>query len=158
MKKVNLILAHNTFVQVMKKLEEAEKGRIFCIHNIEHLLNVARIMTIKNIEQNLGFDKEIIYGTAILHDIGKLEQYQNGTKHALVGSEMAYQILLDCNFSTKEAKLMCDAIKTHNSHEPTTTFGELLRSSDKESRNCFICSASHECNWKENKKNRGILI
>lgn len=158
MEKVNLILNHITFVCTMKKLEVTECDRKFCIHNIEHLLNVARIMTIKNLEQNLGFDKQTIYATALLHDIGKLEQYLNGTPHALIGSDMAYNILLDCNFSPEEAKIMCHAIKTHNSSEETTPFGQLLRSSDKESRNCFICSASSECNWNKNQKNRGILI
>ncbi len=133
MERVNLILNHNTFIDTIKKLAEIELDRKYCIHDIEHLLNVARIMAIKNLEQNLGFEKEIIYATAVLHDIGRLEQYQNKKNHGVVGSEMAYTILLECGFSLSDSVVIKDAIKTHNTNEDTNSLGQLLRDSDKKS-------------------------
>ena len=53
------------------KMKKFEHDREFCCHQITHLLDVARIAYIKNLEAGLGIDKELIYTAAILHDIGK---------------------------------------------------------------------------------------
>ena len=42
---------------------------------MSHLMDVARIAYITCLEQNLGIEKDVIYGAAILHDIGKYAQY-----------------------------------------------------------------------------------
>ncbi len=158
MERVDLIINHPEFIRIMTKLKKVEKNREYCIHDLEHLMNVARIMTIKNIEENLGFDKEIIYAVALLHDIGKLHQYKTKEKHAPYGAILAKQILRDCNFNDEEVAKMTQAIKTHSDELPTNPLGELLRTSDKLSRNCFLCPARDKCNWDEKKKNKGITI
>ncbi len=158
MKRVDKIIAHPAFTAIMKELKEKEAARKYCIHDMEHLLNVARIMMIKNLEENLNFEKELLYAAAILHDIGKLSQYKTGEKHALIGSEIAETILLECDFSVEETKRITQAIRTHSGNEPTNPLGELLRDSDRLSRNCFLCGASEACNWPENQKNRGLTI
>ena len=43
MKKVNAILAHPLYRECYARLEELEKDRIFCRHQMTHLLDVARI-------------------------------------------------------------------------------------------------------------------
>lgn len=158
MKRIDKIIAHPTFITTIKELKAREATRKYCIHDMEHLLNVARIMMIKNLEEHLNFEKELIYASAILHDIGKLSQYKTKEKHALIGSEIAHSILLECNFTAEETKMITQAIKTHSDNEPTNPLGELLRDCDKLSRNCFICSASNECKWSKKEKNRGITI
>lgn len=158
MYKINLITTHKKFISILTELANVEKTRKYCVHNIEHLLNVARIMTITNLEQNLGFEKDIIYAVALLHDIGRLEQYKSGGKHAAFGSVLARDILKDCEFSNDEINMICKAISTHSSDEQTNYLGELLRTSDKLSRNCFICLARAKCNWKGKQMNKGIIV
>ncbi len=158
MHRINLITTHSKFVSILTELSVVEKDREYCIHNIEHLLNVARIMMITNFEQCLGFEKYMIYATALLHDIGRLEQYKSGRKHAAVGSELASHILIDCEFSPDEIGMMCKAIATHSNDEQTNALGQLLRTADKLSRNCFVCIARSQCNWSDEQMNKGIII
>lgn len=158
MKRIDLITSHKEFLRIIAKLEEVEQDREFCHHGLEHLLNVARIMMIKNLDENRGFDKEIIYAVALLHDIGKLQQYQTKVKHAEYGSVLAPAILKDCQFDEEQISQIALAIKTHSHRQPTNPLGELLYTADKLSRNCFACPAKDKCNWDETKKNRGITI
>ena len=69
MERVNKIWRHPVWKQHMEHLAEYEKNRIFCRHGIDHLMDVARIAYIENLEKNCGISKEIIYGAALLHDI-----------------------------------------------------------------------------------------
>lgn len=158
MKRVEKLVEHPVFLATLKELQVVEADRIYCTHNLEHLLSVARIMTIQNLEKNLKIPPDWIYSVALLHDIGRLHQYKTGEKHPLVGSEMAVSILKDCDFSPEETKELCLAIKTHNNQEETNQIGQLLRFSDKLSRNCFICPGKDSCKWPEDEKNRGITI
>ena len=41
-------------------------------------------MWIKNLEEQLKFDSEVIYAPALLHDIGKDEQYESGISLSLI--------------------------------------------------------------------------
>ena len=58
MERINKISEHPLWKLHMTQLKEAEKDRIFCKHGIEHLLDVARIAYIENLEQNCGVSKE----------------------------------------------------------------------------------------------------
>ena len=66
MERVNRICEHPVWKWHMERLAEYEKDRIFCRHGMEHLLDVARIAYIENLENNRGISKEIIYGAALL--------------------------------------------------------------------------------------------
>ena len=68
MERINKISEHPLWKLNMTQLKEAERDRIFCKHGIEHLLDVARIAYIENLEQNCGVSKEGIYAAALLHD------------------------------------------------------------------------------------------
>ena len=57
MERINKISEHPLWKLHMTQLKEAEKDRIFCKHGIEHLLDVARIAYIENLEQNCGVSK-----------------------------------------------------------------------------------------------------
>lgn len=158
MERINRIIAHPAFMAAMKELKACEAAREYCLHDMEHLLNVARIMMIRNLEDNLHFEKEHIYAAALLHDIGKVSQYKTGEKHALAGGEAARAILPACGFSAGETDMIVRAIQTHNTDAPANPLGELLRTCDKRSRNCFLCAAAGTCKWPAEKKNRGITI
>ena len=83
-----------------------------------HLLDVARIAYILNKEQDLGFEKEVIYAAANSPRYRKAEQYESGTPHEQSGERLASEILdslpADAAFSEEE--------KTHDpdSHPRTS--------------------------------------
>ena len=115
MDRVNRIWRHPVYQEHYKKIQELESERIFCRHTPEHFLDVARLMYIYALEEHLELPKELIYASALLHDIG----------HPRIG-------------------------------DSCSTLAALLYKADKQSRNCFLCSAASECYWSDDKKNMKI--
>ena len=95
MERANRICSHPLWKWHIEQLREAERERIFCRHGIEHLLDVARIAYIENLEQGYGISQEIIYAAALLHDIGRFLQYSQGIPHEIAGAQIAPEILAD---------------------------------------------------------------
>lgn len=158
MERIDKILNHELFISCLRKNEEAEQDRIFCRHNMEHFLNVARIGEILNLEERQEIPKVQIYAAALLHDIGRYRQYEDGTPHEQASAQLAPQILEDCGFDAKETDVILKAI---GSHRDAQVKGEpglrgLLYRADKLSRGCFACKAEHLCDWKKDKKNRTL--
>lgn len=163
MKRVNAILAHPLYRECYTRLEELEKDRIFCRHQMTHLLDVARIAYISNMEQGLGIEKEVIYAAALLHDIGKYVQYEDGTPHEQSGEKIASEILGSLSekdaFSDEENRMILTAIRGHRRlREDADVLEKLLCTSDKASRMCFACPAEGECDWSTEKKNMELKI
>ena len=160
MKRIDDILEHPEFKENIKRINEAELDRIYCLHGIEHLLDVARIAYIMNMEQELGYGKETIYAMALLHDIGRCKEYDLGFSHHHVGAEIALRILQDVGFALEESVMICQAIKSHKKQpgEDEKNLNYLLYKADKLSRNCFSCKARESCYWEETKKNKSISI
>ena len=113
MERVDKILAHPEFRVYMRRIREQERTRVFCLHGIEHSLDVARIGYIKNLEQGLSFRQDVIYAMALLHDIGRCEEYASGKSHHEAGAELARPILLACGYTEHECAEICDAIGRH---------------------------------------------
>jgi len=155
MKRIDKILSHDLFISNLRKNNMAEADRCFCRHNIEHFLDVARIAVIINLEENMGVDKELIYAAALLHDIGRHVQYQEGTPHEEESSRIAPKILQECGFDDCETGVITDAILNHRCAESAgeRNLRGLLYRGDKASRACFACEAQSLCNWKQEKKN-----
>lgn len=160
MERVNRILRHETFQRHMRENEAAEKERIFCRHDMAHFLDVARIAMILNLQQGLGISRDIIYGAALLHDIGRHEQYRTGTPHELASARIAPDILADCGYGQEEIREIGEAIALHRDGETglRQDLAGILYRADKASRACFACRASGQCNWKEDRKNQKILL
>ena len=74
MLRIQLLIENKIFNECLQKTNEYEKSREFCKHGTEHLLNVARIAMLLNYEEKLYLDQEVIYATALLHDIGRYVQ------------------------------------------------------------------------------------
>lgn len=171
---IEKIRRHPLYREYYNKLEEIEKERIFCRHQMEHLLDVARIAYIYNLERQLGIRKEVIYAAALLHDIGKYLQYKDGIPHEQASAEIAAQILKDVSveinaeqsehvpakkdtFSGEEQREILRAILGHRKkRENMSVLEELLYTSDKQSRLCFACPAERECDWAAEIKNMEI--
>ena len=94
MKRINNILSNEIYKNHVERLQYYEKDREFCCHDMEHFLSVARIMIIKSQEEHLTIAKDIIYAVAMLHDIGRVLQYEEGMEHSKAGVEIASRILL----------------------------------------------------------------
>ncbi len=158
MDRIDKIINHKLFQKHMKKNDAAEADRSFCRHNMAHLLDVARIAMILNLEEGLLLDKELVYGAALLHDIGKHVQYEDGTPHEQAGAVIAPAILRECGYSDIETDVIQDAIRNHRTEkiaEEKSLSGILYRA-DKASRPCFACNMEKACNWKKEKKNMWI--
>ena len=140
MVRVNQIWKHPLYQTELHKLQLLEADREFCRHTPEHFLDVARLAYIRALEENYPVSKELIYCTALLHDIGRARQYEDGTPHDEAGAVIAEQILKELGFSPEEIQAIVSAIYR----------------ADKKSRNCFSCKAEPECYWSSAKKNMTI--
>lgn len=162
MKEIEAIRQHPLYVSYYGRLMEAEKGRRFCCHGMEHFLDVARIAYIFNLEGNLGIRKEVIYAAALLHDIGKSRQYEEGIPHEKASAKIAGVILGELPegyFSGEEVKKILQAILGHRKMRAEMgNLERLLYVSDKRSRMCFACASEPECDWEPEKKNLEIEV
>jgi putative nucleotidyltransferase with HDIG domain len=156
--RVNEIIKNERYQLCLKKISEYEMERVFCRHDMDHFLSVARIMLIKSLEDHIPIDKETIYAVALLHDIGRVLQYEKGQNHAKAGEQIAKEILQECGYQEDEIEAISNAIVMHNDQQGNHQLCSLLQYADKISRNCFLCPALQECNWPEEKKNRGVIV
>ena len=159
MERVQRILKHPEFVTSMREISSLEKERIFCCHGMEHLLDVARISYITSLEEEAGLKKDVVYAAGLLHDVGKYFQYMNGTPHHLSSADIGERILADAGYEADEVHDICEAIKSHRDGETAKkdVLSWILYRADKLSRACYVCKASSECNWKEEKKTPGVI-
>lgn len=160
MQRVQKICQHPVWKEKMAELAQLEKDRVFCKHGIEHLLDVARLAYIENLEEHCGIDKECIYAAALLHDVGKGLQYTQKIPHEKGGIEFASVILTDCGFDAQESKEILEAIAGHRdvSNKECKNLPGMLYRADKHSRMCGFCKVCNLCNWSEEKKNYNIFL
>ena len=159
MERYNLIINNPLYQEYMNQIQEEEKNRTFCKHNIEHSLDVARIAYIINLEKGLKFSKDLIYATALLHELGRCAQYKDNTPHHKASAKIAYKILSECNYAEIEKALICDTILNHSGDKDLLpdSFQWVFYQGDKLSRQCSICEEYHNCYWSEEMKNQRIL-
>ena len=105
----------------------------------------------------------VIYAAAILHDIGKSFQYEERIPHEIAGEKVASEILdtlpEGLAFSAEERRLILAAVRGHREKKDgAEPIAALFYDSDKRSRTCFSCPAEKECNWKDEEKNKEIII
>ncbi|MDE5863176.1 MAG: HD domain-containing protein [Lachnospiraceae bacterium] len=162
MERIEKILKHPLYQSNCHKIEQLEAERIFCRHGIDHSLDVARILYILILERRLDLPKDIIYATALLHDIGRAVEYEESRPHHEAGAGMAREILRDCGYTESEAEQISSAIISHKCGQTDDRMAgqdillSLLYEADKLSRNCFDCKAQGECYWKEEQRNHTI--
>lgn len=147
MERINKLLQSRLYKKYIEKNSKREKRRRFCKHDMTHFLEVARVMYILSLEKSTQFKKDVIYATALLHDIGRWKQYKTGEDHAIVGSELCVEILEESDFIDDEIKEISKAILLHRKGgQEVPSLGWLLYEADKKSRLCFTCDAVKKCN------------
>lgn len=133
----------------------AEEGRRFCHHDMGHFLDVARLAMIFALQEGQPLPEEMIYAAALLHDIGRWRQYEDGTPHEKASALLAPEILAESGFTKEEIEQILSAILNHRNAavKKDRTLDGILYRADKMSRSCFCCEAEKECDWKGDKKN-----
>lgn len=185
---VDKLLQETKYLELLGRLELLEQDRIFCRHGLEHLLDTARIAWIGWLEQQLEYQpgqdvacrepgeggypvkapgysqsgysvKEQIYLAALLHDLGRVWEYEKGIPHEEAGVEIARELLEEIQYPMEfQEKVLC-AIGAHRDKgckSGNNIYGEFLKWADKKSRNCFQCKAQKACKWSEEKRNQSV--
>lgn len=157
MKYVAALLEDTTFLNTIEEIETLEATRIYCRHGFAHLMDVARLACMNNAQNGNLVEEEQIYLAALLHDIGRAEEYKNEISHAIAGKRLAGEILLRIGYPMEKTQLILTAIEGHREVDLVDGSFELKRfiyDADKKSRTCFLCKAKDSCKWDEDKKNK----
>lgn len=159
LKLTNQILANENYIYELKLLTKLEQDRIFCKHDMEHFLTVARITLMMCHEKRIVVDPDIIYATALLHDIGRTEEYINHIPHDIASVHKAEIILDEVNCNSEIKNKIISMIQNHrNGNFIDNSLENIFYQADKKARLCFCCPALEQCNWSEDKKNLNIEI
>jgi len=146
LKRVNIILNHPKYIDYMNKNADAEKDRVFCHHDLCHVIDVARVAYIMVLENKLLIKKDVVYAAALLHDIGRWKEYAEGMDHAVASAILAVEILIDSDFSGEEIEIILKAIRDHRKDNSQSTFlSSVLYKSDKICRPCIECIVRDKC-------------
>jgi putative nucleotidyltransferase with HDIG domain len=145
MKRINCIINDSEFLDCLKKNQAAEEQRIYCRHDMNHFLDVARIAYILTLEDKMNIDKDTVYAASLLHDIGRWMEYGKKIDHADAGAVIAENILKRCGFTENETASIISAIESHRNKENSSALGSILFRADKLSRNCTYCESRDTC-------------
>lgn len=158
--RIDKILDNLEYKACLKRIEAHEVDRELCGHDLGHFIDVARIATILSLEEGIDLSRDHIYAAALLHDIGRHIQYEDGTPHEIASAEFSGPILESAGFKEDEIERIKVAILDHRNEtikDDKSLSGYLYRA-DKLSRNCYSCTASALCDWSDDKKNMTLKI
>ncbi|GAA0126895.1 HD domain-containing protein [Clostridium senegalense] len=120
-----------------KKIIEIVKNKLTCsAHNLDHVFrvyNMCRLLA----EYEKNVDLEVLIIAALLHDIARVEESSDKTgeiDHAILGSEIAENILIDLNYGKEKIEKIKHCIVTHRfrtGNEPKTIEAKILFDADK---------------------------
>lgn len=160
MERVNRILSHPVYREAIQKNEEAEKERRYCHHDMAHFLDVARIAMLIALKEEISVPEELVYAAALVHDMGRYREYEDGTPHEQASAKLAETLLSECGFDDKETYVIIDAVRSHRdaSVAKEANLRGLLYRADKASRTCFSCSMQEQCDWSAKKKNLRLTV
>ena len=83
----------------------------------------------KEMAMKYGGDLEIVWLSAIMHDMGQLKTLK---AHDVAGSEMAYELLIEKGYTKEKAQSIKETIFTHSAkeHVPKSIEQKILASAD----------------------------
>ncbi len=158
MERVNAILRHPDYQSWIIANNQAEQGRDFCRHGLEHAFDVARIAYALWLDCGGNpVAKDIVYAAALLHDVGRWQQYADpDIDHAEASAELAEPLLLAVGYHPEVAAEICKAVRLHR-QGAEGGLAQILSQADKMSRPCFLCPSRAKCAWPEQKKNVELI-
>lgn len=158
------VLKHPEFLRIMNRIKEQETERIYCHHELEHALDVARIAWILFLEEVVEAQTEVLarrdrmllkdelYVCALLHDIGRSAQYETGIHHSETGLIIAKEILTDVQCPQEWVDEILNVLAGHHGRSKKTKASEMdlgyyIGKADHDCRLCFFCEAKDSCKW-----------
>ena len=110
---------------------------------------------------NLQEKKDQIYVTGLLHDIGRVAQYETGEHHSEAGMRIAKQLLSEIGYPAEWMSETLQIVGVHHGREEekdeSGTMEYYIRRADHLSRNCFLCEAADSCKWSDEERNQTIF-
>ncbi|MGO5066615.1 HD domain-containing protein [Clostridium sp. LCP25S3_F8] len=120
-----------------KEIIKIVQNKLICsAHNLDHVFRVHQLCLLLA-KHEKDVDLEILTPSALLHDIARVEESRDKTgeiDHAILGSELAGDILRSLDYEEEQIKKIKHCIKTHRfrtGNEPKTIEGKILFDSDK---------------------------
>ena len=176
MNRINRIIKHKLYLEYIEKIKMHEEDRIFCKHDMMHFLDVCRLAEILWLDEKIStledqyrnnilikekteeVNRELIYASGLLHDIGRWQEYESGIRHEIASAGLAPEILRDCGFTEDEIEKIVIAISNHRNKDmkDEKSLAGFIYQADKKSRPCYFCDAEPECDWSVFKKNLEI--
>jgi uncharacterized protein len=101
-------------------------------HDYDHLVRVMALAD--RIQASEGGDLPTIWAAVALHDIGQERERRHGGDHALIGAELAAELLNDTRFPQHSIPAVQQAIREHRMTggvTPQTLEGRILYDADK---------------------------
>ncbi len=98
--------------------------------HIRRVLDAALVLAGQ--EKNVDYD--VLIAAALLHDIGREEQFRTGESHAAVGARMAKAFLVEAEGDEAYAQRVSDCIRTHSFRKndpPASIEAKLIYEADK---------------------------
>lgn len=116
---------------------EIVQNRLTCsAHNLDHILRVHNLcLLLARYEEDVDLD--VLIPAALLHDIARVEESEDKTgevDHAILGSEIAENILTDLEYEDEKIAGIKHCIATHRfrtGNEPETIEAKILFDADK---------------------------
>ena len=146
MDRVKAIIADREYQDYLALISEAERDRLYCKHDYQHALYVARLSYLIAIEEKIVLSKmkELVYAAGLLHDIGRWQEYSTGTDHCEASADLALPILQRAGYLHHEIESICTAIREHRKPKDSR-IGGLLAVADDLSRDCMGCRGRNSC-------------
>ena len=159
MERVDNILHNRQYRELLDEIEKLEKDRIFCRHDLDHAIDVARLMVILASDEKVVIDRDVMYATALLHDIGRRKQYTEGVRHEIASADIAPSILRESGYTFEESSMITEAITQHVNEEikDCRDLKGILYRADKLSRKCYKCKAIDKCHKAPEKRIMSVV-
>ena len=104
--------------------------------------------------------KDQFYVTGLLHDIGRVAQYETGEHHSEAGMRIAKELLSEISYPAEWMAETLQIVGVHHGREEendeTGAMEYYIRRADHLSRNCFFCEAADSCKWSDEERNQTI--
>ncbi|MEA3329984.1 MAG: HD domain-containing protein [Nanoarchaeota archaeon] len=120
-----------------QKIKDIVEKELSCsAHNMEHVMRVYS-MCLHLAEDESDVDLEILKTSALLHDIARAKEDKDDSgniDHAILGAEMAENILKDFGYSNDKIEAVKHCIVAHrfrSGNEPKTKEAKILFDADK---------------------------
>ena len=157
LRRADNIMKNELFISAVRSIKEHEADRIYCCHGVEHLLDVARVGWRIAYERGYDLKEDIIYAAALVHDIGRAMEYEDGTQHDQGSVIYASKILPECGYNEEETAQIVMAVAAHRMENSGMPLSEVLYEADKKTRLCFMCEARKTCKWPQDMKNMELI-